>query len=110
MKDDMKTETILFTLMTLVGIIVIIVFFVLPIYTSKRSCSSPITEENVHFFTSGRLGSMETWSTLQRVNNPKDWDFNEYFTGTGWSNNKDDVMKVPEADTCRIKEKYFSIR
>ena len=37
----------------------------------------------------------------------KDWKDNEYFTGYGFSKNKDSAFNVPVNDTCALKEAYF---
>jgi hypothetical protein len=45
--------------------------------------------------------------SIVHVVNPKDWDFNEYFTGNGFSKNEYDELKVIEKDSCELKQKYF---
>lgn len=48
-----------------------------------------------------------TFLTIERVNDPKDWAYNEYFTGTGFSKDQSEVMRVLEKDSCELKEMYF---
>ena len=45
--------------------------------------------------------------TITTASNGKDWQYNEYFTGTGFSKYKKDELKVPEKDSCELKHKYF---
>lgn len=45
--------------------------------------------------------------SIVRVNNPKDWDYNDYFTGEDFSPNEEDEMRVPREDSCQLKELYF---
>lgn len=81
---------------------------------------SPYCNEQIH----GTQGSVEVgfmaqggildkyddgkvYLSIEKLVNPHDWDFNEYFTGTGFSKNKDDVKKVLEQDSCELKQLYF---
>lgn len=86
--------------------------FAILIYASITSkdelnCSTEITDPKVGFMDHGTLftPTKTGWGTwLVRVNNPQNWDYNEYFTGSGWSVDKKDAMN---GDSCTLKQSYF---
>jgi hypothetical protein len=46
--------------------------------------------------------------SIVHIIDPKDWQYNEYFTGNGFSKDAKDELKVLEKDSCDLKEKYFN--
>lgn len=45
--------------------------------------------------------------SLVRINDPKDWDFNEYFTGDDFTPDESLEKKVLQSDSCELKQLYF---
>lgn len=45
--------------------------------------------------------------SIVKIVDPKDWEFNEYFTGENFSPNEEDEMQVPITDSCQLKDLYF---
>lgn len=44
---------------------------------------------------------------IVKINNLRDWDFNEYFTGVGFSKDENDALKILDKDSCQLKQFYF---
>ena len=57
---------------------------------------------DVGFMEHGAFGSLETYMTLEKIN-PRDWDKNEYFTGNGWSKNKNDALRGTRCELINIR-------
>jgi len=78
---------------------------------NRYNCSMKITEyteDNVGFMIHGSaLENGQRFVSIVHVVNPKDWDYNKYFTGNSFSKNEADEMKVLEKDSCELKQKYF---
>lgn len=45
--------------------------------------------------------------SIVKIVNPKDWSYNHYFTGTGFSIDPKDELKMLEADSCKLKKLYY---
>lgn len=52
----------------------------------------------------GSFGSLETHFTLEKIN-PKDWDKNQYFTGSGWSSDETKAMRAQTR--CELNNAYL---
>lgn len=74
-------------------------------------CSKEIKDGHIGFMLQGgildKYDNGRVFVSIVHIVNPKDLDFNEYFTGDGFSKNENEVMKVIEKDSCQLKEKYF---
>lgn len=64
--------------------------------------------DNVGFMIHGEFFSGNSnYVTLEKINDKTNWDKNEYFDGIRWTNDKNHAMKVPEKDSCILKNLYF---
>lgn len=72
---------------------------------SETACERKIDDPKVSIFESGEFFTDKHFFTIQRINNPRNWDENEYFTGYGFSNKREEVMKSP--DSCALKQSFF---
>ena len=70
-----------------------------------------IKEEHVGFMQQGgildKYDNGRVFVSIVHVVDPKDWQYNEYFTGNGFSKNEDEELRVIEKDSCQLKQKYF---
>lgn len=45
--------------------------------------------------------------SIVKITDRRNWEHNQYFTGTDFSENEDEEMKVIDSDSCKLKELYF---
>lgn len=71
-------------------------------------CAQPVSNDpHYGFMEHGEFGTKGVNIYIVHVVNLKDWSENEYFTGTGWSKNKEDAKDVDQSDTCTLKDLWF---
>lgn len=72
----------------------------------QLNCSTLISDPKLHFMAHGELFSGKGFEGiwLARVNNSQNWDYNQYFTGSGWSTDKSNALN---GDSCSLKQSYF---
>lgn len=89
----------------------ILIFSIILISCQEKhdlTCEKPFPYHHTGFMIHGMIfSSAENHLSIVHVMNPKDWDFNEYFTGSGFSKNENDAYTVVIKDSCELKEKYF---
>lgn len=80
-------------------------------YCDKSVSSTLPNGGSIGFMSEGgildKYDEGKVYISIAKVNDPKDWSYNEYFTGEGFSPNEEDKMKVLEQDSCEIKQAYF---
>lgn len=78
--------------------------------SKKIDCSFTIKEPYA-FLACGELFTKKPITLIiADIPDKKDWDFNRYFTGRGWSKNSDDAMKVLRADSCNLKNSFMEFQ
>lgn len=74
-------------------------------------CKNYIQEQNVGFMLHGgifdKYDNGRMFISIVHIVDPKNWDYNQYFTGTGFSSDPKDELKVLEKDSCYLKQDYF---
>lgn len=76
----------------------------------KFDCNKTLLKKDMIFLHGGILDKYNNgrvFVSIQRVNNPKDWNDNEYFTGKGFSKDENKLLKVK--DSCELKRRYFKV-
>ncbi len=92
--------------------------FAILFFLAFTSCKPKIVCDCNRILSNDTIGFMDNigifskydgnvFKSIVHIVDPKDWDYNEYFTGNGFSKNKDDELKVLEKDSCELKQKYF---
>lgn len=79
--------------------------------TTNR-CSKEFYDKYTGFMLHGgildKYDNGRVFVSIVHIVDPKDWQYNEYFTGDGFSKDEKEEMRVLEKDSCEIKEKYFA--
>jgi hypothetical protein len=62
--------------------------------------------EKYSFFENGTFGTTKTYWTLVIVQDPKDWDYNLYFDGVCFINDRSKAYQAK--DTCELKKVFIN--
>jgi hypothetical protein len=74
-------------------------------------CDQPLSSDtHISFMVNG--GDSEKYNgrvylNIAHIVDPKDWVYNQYFTGCGFSKDEDSSYTVPLKDSCILKKKYI---
>jgi hypothetical protein len=75
-----------------------------------RHCDYQFENNSIGFMMKGgildKYDNGRVFYSIVDIVNPKDWDYNLYFTGSGFSENEDDAIWIIEKDSCKLKSKY----
>lgn len=76
--------------------------------SNPRYCNEPLDMFGFQYMGHGQLLSGNKMNlSVCMIRDPKDWDWNLYFTGNGLSDDFREAMMVLPEDTCELKNMFF---